>query len=240
MKIIKCQICEKYFNMISLSNHIKKHKISVKEYYNKFLKKDDEGFCLTCGKETRFEGLKNGYLKSCSIRCFTKTEIFKYKCQEVSKRRWQDKEYKHLQSKKKKELWQDKKSGYHSEKLKKAKSQNSRKYMLSGGASYVMSFNKNPSKPQVDLYNLVKSLCKDSILNFPIYKVNRNIDIAIPSLMIAIEYDGSYWHQDKEKDRIRQEQIESLGWKFIRYRDYIPTLEEISLNIEIILNEVLD
>ena len=103
--------------------------------------------------------------------------------------------------------------------------------MRKGQASYMLSFVKNPSKPQVELYNLVKSLYEDSVLNFPVKEVNKNIDIAIPSLMIAIEYDGSYWHplygNKFKEDQIRQKKLEDLGWKFIRYRDYLPTLEEL-------------
>jgi len=40
-------------------------------------------------------------------------------------------------------------------------------------------------------------------------------------------------HKVTAKDRIRQEQLENLGWKFIRYRDYIPTLQELKNDIEI-------
>ena len=107
-----------------------------------------------------------------------------------------------------------------------------RQIMINGGASYVNSFIKNPSKPQVALHELTKQLFPEAQLNYPIREVNRNIDIAIPEYMIAIEYDGSWWHQDKESDKKRQEQLESLGWKFIRYKDYIPTLEELESNIK--------
>ena len=43
----------------------------------------------------------------------------------------------------------------------------SREYMLNGGAAYACSCNKDPSKPQVELYNRVKSLYPSAILNFP-------------------------------------------------------------------------
>ena len=104
--------------------------------------------------------------------------------------------------------------------------------MLNGEASRINSFVKNPSKPQVELFNLVKKLCYCAELNYPVIEVNRCIDIAIPFHKIAIEYDGSYWHQDEEKDKQRQKQIESLGWKFIRYRDRIPTIDELRLDIQ--------
>ena len=104
--------------------------------------------------------------------------------------------------------------------------------MKNGGSAYSSSFIKNPSKPQVELYNIVKNLYDTAILNFPILEVNRNIDIAIPDLMIAIEYDGSYWHQDHAYDMKRQNQLELLGWKFIRYVDIIPNIDKLKSDIK--------
>jgi very-short-patch-repair endonuclease len=102
--------------------------------------------------------------------------------------------------------------------------------MLNGGSSYAQSFIKNPSKPQVELFNKVKNLHEDAILNHPC--LNYSIDIAIPSLRIAIEYDGSHWHSDEEKDRKRQKEIEQQDWKFIRYKDLVPTKEELKKDLE--------
>lgn len=115
--------------------------------------------------------------------------------------------------------------------------ENLRKEMLDGRASYMNSFISNPSKPQIELFNLVKSLCYCSIINYPIKEVNRCIDIAIPFHKIAIEYDGSYWHQDKEADNDRQNQLESYGWKFLRYLDVIPTKEQLKKDIESIIGD---
>ena len=105
-----------------------------------------------------------------------------------------------------------------------------RERMKNGGAAHMNSFIKNPSRPQVKLYNLAKSIYSDAEINRPLELSNKkwcSLDIAIPSLMIDIEYDGSYYHQDEEKDRKRQYEIEDKGWKVIRYRDYVPTKEEL-------------
>jgi hypothetical protein len=90
-----------------------------------------------------------------------------------------------------------------------------KKYMLNGGAAYLNSFIKNPSKPQVELYNIVLELCPYAILNYPC--LNYSIDIAIPFLNIAIEYDEPYWHQNGEYDEKRQRELEKEGWNFIRF-----------------------
>lgn len=95
--------------------------------------------------------------------------------------------------------------------------ENAKQRLLNGGSSYILSFIKNPSKPQVELYNIVKDLFPSAILNYSLYELNYSLDIAIPELKIWIESDGPYWHQDKEKDLQRQRKIENLGWKCIRY-----------------------
>ena len=60
---MKCLICNK--NFIALNNHIKKHNLTTKEYYDKYLKVDDEDRCRVCGKITRFMGIRYGYTKHC-------------------------------------------------------------------------------------------------------------------------------------------------------------------------------
>jgi hypothetical protein len=101
--------------------------------------------------------------------------------------------------------------------------------MENGDAAYMSSCNKNPSKPQVKLYEMVKLLYPSAILNYLYGKYC--IDIAIPEPKIAIEYDGGYWHQDKEKDVKRQKELEERGWRFIRYKDHTPTEESLIKDI---------
>jgi hypothetical protein len=108
--------------------------------------------------------------------------------------------------------------------------------MINGKASYMSSFIQNPSRPQVELFNLIKELYPSAELNYAIFNLNYNIDVAIPDLKIAIEYDGYYWHQDEEKDLNRQNKCEDLGWKFIRYKgikgkDIVPTKDQIQEDI---------
>jgi len=104
------------------------------------------------------------------------------------------------------------------------------KRMKNGGSAYMRSFIKNSSKPQVELFELIKGLYPTAILEY--FSLNRSIDIAIPDKMIAIEYDGSYWHKGHEaEDAKRQKLLESTGWKFIRYTDYVPTIDELKRDL---------
>jgi len=101
--------------------------------------------------------------------------------------------------------------------------------MLNGGSSHVRSFLKRISKPQLKLFNKTKDLFPEATLEYPC--LNYSIDIAIPSSKIAVEYDESYWHQDQEADDKRQNEIENEGWTFLRYRDYVPSKEELEKDI---------
>ena len=62
-----CKICNE--EVECLSKHLRSHKILTKEYYDKYIKQENEGICLYCGKETRFIGLMYGYRKHCSNKC---------------------------------------------------------------------------------------------------------------------------------------------------------------------------
>ena len=246
----------------------KTHKISIKEYpegisviqryYDKFLKLEGKGICTECGKETKFIDLGKGYHKFCSRKCAANSKEVQDQIKETCIKHFgvehpiQSKEIKDQI----KETCLEKYNAEHpfqsqivKEKIKQtnlekygvenpSQTQEARERMKNGGAVHASSFIKNPSKPQVELYNLVKSLYEESILNFPTKGKSGksySLDITIPSLKIDIEYDGSYWHQDKEKDEERQKDLEEAGWKFLRYRDYMPTLEELNLNVEILL-----
>ena len=45
-------------------------------------------------------------------------------------------------------------------------------------------------------------------------------DIAIEPLNVIVEYDGSYWHRNKqERDTSKTQQMEEAGWTVIRVRE---------------------
>ena len=114
--------------------------------------------------------------------------------------------------------------GRQTEKVKESHKK-TRERLLNGGAAYMRSFIASPSKPQVELFNIIKTIFSTAILEYKI--LNYNVDIAIPQLKIAIEFDGSYWHQNKKHDNKRQTEIEKLGWQFIRYYDNVPNKSSI-------------
>jgi len=76
------------------------------------------------------------------------------------------------------------------------------------------------SEPQKQLFEMVKEVYPTAVMEYPIF--GYCIDIAVPELKLAFEYDGSYWH-DAEKDKMRDEILEQLGWKTVRFVDHLPT-----------------
>jgi hypothetical protein len=48
-----------------------------------------------------------------------------------------------------------------------------------------------------------------------------DIDIIIRDHNLIVEYDGAYWHRDKEQqDREKTERLQSVGWRVIRIREF--------------------
>jgi len=76
---MNCTICNKEFNNTKgLSVHLVKchnyNNNDKKQYYDKYLKKDNEGECYFCGKESLFFDLTRGYHRICgSSDCLGKT-----------------------------------------------------------------------------------------------------------------------------------------------------------------------
>lgn len=97
------------------------------------------------------------------------------------------------------------------------------------------------SKPQMEMYNLIKEEFKDAILEYPLkikkdgkYVKYRYLDIGIPSLKLDCEYDGAYWHTKEgqksiDRDNKRDSEIKSMNWIPLHYskNNYKDCLKEI-------------
>lgn len=66
---IKCALCGEIISKIA-SHLFNSHKgVDHKKYYDKYLKKDDEGKCAICGKPTKFLDMELGYKECCCNEC---------------------------------------------------------------------------------------------------------------------------------------------------------------------------
>jgi len=82
---MNCEICDREFKDIpSLSIHIRSHKISSKDYYDKYFKKENEGICY-CGKQTNYKNMNVGYHEYCSVKCLSNDNKVKEKIKEQVK-----------------------------------------------------------------------------------------------------------------------------------------------------------
>ncbi len=71
---MRCEICgvDGFKLPISLSNHLVIHNIKMKEYYDRFIKKESDGKCKMCDSETNYIGFTKGYREFCSYKCSNK------------------------------------------------------------------------------------------------------------------------------------------------------------------------
>jgi endogenous inhibitor of DNA gyrase (YacG/DUF329 family) len=69
-KMVECKICgRKFDNKTWPSVHLHSHNTNMKEYYDKFIKKKNEGKCKECGKNTNFSRTLMEYRPFCSHNC---------------------------------------------------------------------------------------------------------------------------------------------------------------------------
>lgn len=87
---MKCAVCgeqTKYVIDLFSRYHLNPlHNIGMKEYYDKYFKKDGEGVCVDCGKETKWITFNKGYPKRCSV-CGKKSDEIRKNISESFKRR---------------------------------------------------------------------------------------------------------------------------------------------------------
>lgn len=112
----KCLICSSSFvcTTQNFSKHLKTHEVTSQEYFDRFFKKETDGKCLTCGKQTNFRSITVGYSKFCCNVCaqtnpeilakikkvnlekfgtetYTQTEEYKEKVRKIRTKEWENK-----------------------------------------------------------------------------------------------------------------------------------------------------
>lgn len=90
--------------------------------------------------------------------------------------------------------------------------------------------NGKVSKPQYQLFLLLKEMYGNCELNYPCGKCLLDCMVEINGLKIDFEFDGEYWHKNKEnEDRKRNYFVLSQGYVIVRIlgNRVIPTKQEI-------------
>lgn len=87
--------------------------------------------------------------------------------------------------------------------------------------------NANISKPQLRIFTELKYIFEGIVFNKKIKSIE--IDVYIPDLKVGIEYDGGYYHKNREgADLEKNKKLLKLGIKLIRVREKI--LKKLSTN----------
>ena len=90
MAIRFCFLCYKGINL--LGNHLRwEHPtFSLQNYYDKFFKKENEGFCQNekCNNETQFNSGKWHYNTYCCNKCMKTSDVYKQRCSTSVKQVW--------------------------------------------------------------------------------------------------------------------------------------------------------
>ena len=83
----------------------------------------------------------------------------------------------------------------------------------------LVNIKSNNSYKQYDMFLVIKNYFSEAVYNFYLKteKSFRILDVAIPRLKLDFEYNGKVhlMKNVQEKDRIRREELNSLGWKII-------------------------
>ena len=280
----KCQLCYCEFETSSgLVNHIKyTHKITKKDYYDKFLKKPDEGKCLICQAETSLGSIATGYKNYCSRNCSSKGPNNPFRSEEFKKNKKkhdQDKfgcDFSTQNEEVKKKILAGKYQ--HSVNLLNTKLQehNSHITCIEHSKSGIYKLHCSVCNQDMELghsfiYNRISreqnvciNCCPSEILMSSsimekemcseIRKIYKNtiktndrtiikpkeIDVYLPDIKLAFEFDGKYYHADpnffKPDDYIKQKGkyakeiweydankiklCEEQGVKLIRIKEY--------------------
>lgn len=72
---------------------------------------------------------------------------------------------------------------------------------IKGSGCYKCSLSGKVSKAEIEVFEFVKTLTKEKVLQSDRQLIKpKELDIYIPDLNVAIEFNGKYWHSDKFKD----------------------------------------
>lgn len=222
---MNCLICgKKYKNKNALGKHLYySHNIHTKEYYDKYIRKPGEGICPACGKETTFRG-DWSYLKFCSHKCasqnsvwnidkygVTKSEFYKkisLNNMEETKHRYDLKSYKRIIKiliKNKIKLLKNKQYQLFTCKCLICGNEitlSRYKIFYNNRFSMPLCYICNPkhTKREEELFKYIYEIYDGEICIKDRKVINpKELDVYIPNLKLAFEFDGTFWHMD---DRI--------------------------------------
>ena len=106
-------------------------------------------------------------------------------------------------------------------------------HMVEGKRCPICNIENKSSFPEQAIYFYLKKVFNEVEIENRKVLNGKELDIYIPSIKTAIEFDGDAWHKDVEKDIIKNQLCNEKGIRLIRIRDekcpILPQLEGISI-----------
>lgn len=96
------------------------------------------------------------------------------------------------------------------------------------------------SSQQIELQEILYNMYGNCELNYPCDRSLLDCMIEVDGVKIDVEYDGWYWHKDKQdKDIKRDWFVKSQGYKIIRFiaiKNILPSIEQIQQSVDCLVN----
>lgn len=218
--MIECLICHKQFSK-NIGKHLNyTHNLSLSQYYDLYLKKsDEEGKCKICGKPTEFYKLYYGYKHYCSKECQINGSIEKFgtynnrkQAIETCKKQfngkmnngaWKTRFLKMDNFEKQNNCIRTEKllrlygGGWKSLKLPKIYINNQNTAISKEYLPQIIEYSNtyHNSLIQQELVNFIKSFYSNTIIQNDRQIIKpKELDIVLPDLNLAIEFNGTRWH----------------------------------------------
>lgn len=91
-------------------------------------------------------------------------------------------------------------------------------YKIKSNKTYFKNGTIRTSSQQFKLCKDLENIYGKCELNYPLGKYSLDCMIEIDGILIDVEYDGWYWHQDESKDNERDEFVIKNGYKVFRIK----------------------
>jgi len=233
---LDCEICGKTITNKSLSHISRFHGISIQQYYDTYLKLENEEVCEECSKVTRFQSFTLGYARFCSRSCSNKNETTKQKIQDSFIRNFGDNPMRIESIKIKRDKTFFKHFGVNNpsqhDSIKKLKSETYRKHYGVDHYSQSMEgrrvhrlnsirlvenqkLNGEPLSPKVGyqekpFFDELQKYCQCEIIRNDDtfrYGISRYPDGHIPELKIFIQFDERFHFKDRHYKKYHDDDI---------------------------------
>jgi len=232
MEDYKCLICGDTFKGLwKIAMHIRRHGLTTKEYYDKFLKKEGDGVCKSCRniktfKQTWFDNIRDGYREFCSSDCSNSHWETKRKMQHTCFKKY-GKRNVFMVSKVKEKIKDTVLEKYGVENISMTEENRELKRLYRIRQIEQQKLNGEPLTPNISVNERECLNWIEEKLQVPIFRnfrcIGYFIDGYVPDYSISIEFDEDAHYvcgKLKQPDVIRQNKLEEkLACRFLRVRE---------------------